>query len=68
MSDGKQFSLSAEQFSAVKEWMAGHKKRYSGAIGGRYSYTFTPTGLGVIAKITDNATGEVLDVTDYDGW
>jgi hypothetical protein len=41
---------------------------YYGAIGGGYTYSFTPTGLGVVAKVTNNLTHEELDVTDYDAW
>lgn len=41
---------------------------YTGIIGGNITYSFTPTGLGVITKITHKLTGEVLDLTDYDSW
>lgn len=41
---------------------------YYGAMGGGLTYSFTPTGLGVIVKITEAITGEEIDVTDYDTW
>jgi len=41
---------------------------YYGAIGGGLTYSFTPTGLGVVVKITHNATNAVLDASDYDNW
>lgn len=36
---------------------------YCGAIGGRYTYKFTPTSLGNIVKVIDNYTKEELDLT-----
>lgn len=41
---------------------------YYGAIGGAYTYMYTPTGLGVIVKIMNNLTEEVLDLTTYEDW
>jgi hypothetical protein len=62
------FGLDKEQLKKVNDWVAGHAKRYGGAIGGRYTYTFTPTSLGTVSKVIDNITKEELDVTDYEGW
>jgi hypothetical protein len=41
---------------------------YYGAIGGAYTYMYTPTGLGLIVKIKNNLTEEILDLTDYENW
>ena len=41
---------------------------YMGAIGGGTTYSFTPTSLGVIVKVHDALTKEVLDLSDYDSW
>jgi len=41
---------------------------YYGAIGGELTYSFTPTGLGVVEVVTHGGTKEKLDVTDYDCW
>jgi len=38
---------------------------YEGAIGGKFTYSFTPTSLGVIAVITCSC-GYKLDCTDYE--
>lgn len=62
------FKLSNEQIVKVNEWMSKHVAQYTGAIGGRYTYSFCPTTLGVLVKITDSVTNEILDVTEYDGW
>ena len=39
---------------------------YSGAIGGGLTYSFTPTSIGVIVKVS--YLDYELDVTDYDEW
>jgi hypothetical protein len=38
------------------------------AIGGRFTYCFTPTGVGVDFTVIDNTTKEVFDATDYKSW
>lgn len=44
------------------------KLPYYGAIGGGYSFTFTPTGIGMACTVTEFITGESIDLTDYDSW
>jgi hypothetical protein len=60
-----------QQKSTLKNWedltMNG-KYPYYGAIGGGLTYSFTPTALGTIVKVTHNYTNETLDVTDYAEW
>ena len=41
---------------------------YAGAIGGRLTYSFTPTGLGTIVVVKCGLTDEELDLTEYDLW
>jgi hypothetical protein len=62
------FSLDKDQLKKLEEWMQTHKKVYTGAIGGRYTYSFTPTSLAVIVKVKDGITNEEIDLTDYTGW
>ncbi|MGC9333536.1 MAG: hypothetical protein ACP5JJ_05265 [Anaerolineae bacterium] len=38
---------------------------YYGAIQGAYVYRFVPTTMGLIAKIENTESGDVLDLTDY---
>jgi len=66
------FSLDPKELEKRKEWEENHNltcpyTSYSGAIGGRLTFSFTPTSLGVIAKIKC-ACGEETDLTDYDLW
>lgn len=52
---------------AEKHIPPGKTYRYSGAIGGAYTWCFTPTSIGTIASIRCSC-GEKLDITDYDEW
>lgn len=64
------FQVSKEQDKQISEWM--HKKRKDGkpegAIGGRFTFNFTPTSLGVVITVKDNILKDFIDVTDYDSW
>lgn len=64
------FDLDKEESKRLREWDEAHEcelKEYSGAIGGRLTYQFTPTGLGCVVKIICGC-GEEIDVTDYGYW
>jgi|SRR5581483_455793 len=53
---------------AMKPYGEGGKLiRYSGAIGGAYTWEFTPTSLGIAVNLRCSC-GEKFDVTDYDLW
>ena len=62
------FALDEAQVAKINEWVSGHNLVYEGASGGRYTYSFTPTSLGIVYEVIDNVTGEKLNVTDYDLW
>jgi hypothetical protein len=63
------FKLTEDQQEETKEWMNSHDCTidYEGAIGGKITYNFTPTGLGVIERVSCSC-GSVLDLTEYDKW
>lgn len=63
------FSLGDQDISRVNEWKAAHDcgLSYQGAIGGKYTYCFSPTNLGIVVKVRC-ACGSEIDVTDYDSW
>lgn len=44
----------------------GREYPYFGAVGGDLTYSFTPTSLGTIVRVT--SCGKTLDLTDYDMW
>ncbi len=66
----KLFEFSDLEAASAIEWDKAHEcslKDDRGAIGGRLSYTFTPTSLGCIIKVKCGCGAE-LDLTAYDEW
>ena len=63
-----QFELSSKEVERAREFESGLDDVYCGAIGGRITYSFTPTSIGTIVKIKDSVTGKELDLTDYYTW
>lgn len=65
------FTLTAEQMKKFDKWRKKKNKKngevYVGAIGGAYTFCFTPTGIGTAEKVTC-ADGTELDLTDLDTW
>lgn len=77
------YKFSEEQLDMLHQWQAEQdalwvqsqqmvdpnepSRPYYGAIGGELSYTFTPTGIGMVVKVT-HANGAEIDLTDYDAW
>lgn len=62
------FNITDQQAEKLKEWFDARPERYGGAIGGRFTYSITPTSIGIIYKVKDNATGEEIDLTEYEDW
>jgi len=65
------FTLTDEQSRKIQDWkmeIEAAERRSVGAIGGRYTYEFSPTSLGVVEKVRDSLTNKVLDVTEYGDW
>lgn len=59
------FELDERQKEKFLEWVKTLPPEPSTAIGGAFTYMFTPTGLGVIVKVK-YYNGEEIDLTDYD--
>lgn len=62
----QKFELTDDQEKKLAEW-SGHCKTYAGAIGGRITISFTPTGLGTCVW-AECICGEKLDLTEVDDW
>lgn len=69
-----EFKLFEEEERTYREWKSKHDKMCpladvdnQGAIGGRLTFSFTPTSLGVIYKVKC-ACGKEKDITSYDQW
>ena len=59
------FKLTKDQLNKIQEW---EKFLPQAEEGGRFTYSFTPTSLGVILVVSDVITGKKLDVTEYEYW
>lgn len=57
----------AKKHDEEKHIKTGQKIRYSGAIGGAYTWSFTSTSIGQVATL-ECSCGEKIDVSDYDNW
>lgn len=45
------FPITPEQDAEIKEWKKKYEGQHFGAIGGAFTYSFTPTGIGTFATI-----------------
>lgn len=71
--------FSQEEFQKYTEWDDKHYPKCKfyddgtkvdspqGAIGGRLTFSFTPTSVGLIIRV-ECACGEKIDCTDYSCW
>ncbi len=65
------FDLSEKQKETIIKWkMSRNCLLGQGASGGRWTYSFTPTSLGLVINVIDNLIKEdnILDLTDYENW
>ena len=63
------FCLTTEEYKKFQEWKSQKDpKVYTGAIGGRFTFHFTPTSLGCIVKVSDSVDKDEIDLTDYESW
>lgn len=68
---GIEFIVPDDETIVAGNWLKEHEKICKqtdvGAIGGKYTWSFTQTGLGCI-MVLKCACGEEIDVTDYENW
>jgi hypothetical protein len=62
------FELGERESKLAREFMNKKRLEYTGAIGGQFTYEFTPTSLGLGCAIIDNVSKERCDLTDYESW
>jgi len=69
-----QFVISGLQIDKLTSWLNKHDKKCRfakpgncGAIGGRLQYSFVPTSIGEVIKVTC-ACGKEVDLSDYEDW
>jgi len=61
------FELDEDQVKKFEAWDKKLKKLAPATIGGGYTFSFTPTGLGVVVEV-ERADGKKINLTDYDKW
>lgn len=63
------FTISLEDCLRLIEWDKDHECTLTtqGAIGGRITYEFTPTGLGLITVVRC-ACGDKINLTNFENW
>lgn len=69
------FQLTKQEVQRLKEWDELHIITHHGGkdpdntpIGGRLTFEFTPTSLGVIVQVRCACKQDTCDLTDYDAW
>lgn len=69
-----QFELDDDEITRFKAWRDEQEEKVSkmsrgyGACGGGYTFSFTPTGIGLSVTVKNTVTKEEIDLTDYDSW
>jgi hypothetical protein len=63
----KYFILDKEILKDINKWKREQKSKDSSNYisGERWTYMFTPGGLGTIIEVRDNILNEIKDFTDY---
>lgn len=63
------FHVSKQQREAASKWFEEHRKDHGQitAIGGAYTWCFTPTSLGVATSIKCSC-GDTLNISNYSEW
>jgi len=65
------FELDEDEIKIFEIWKNEQMKKSDklhSSVGGRWSFTFTTTGIGIIAEVKDNNTGETKTLTNFDNW
>jgi len=72
------FNLTEEQDKKLSKWIEEQDAKVAamqekvrpnyGCSGGAYTYSFTPTSLGVVIKVKNAITNDEIDLTEYDQW
>lgn len=67
------FSLNQNQIDIFEKWDKTHNRRkcrkaYTGAIGGRLTFSFTSTGIGDIVTVRCALCRKEKNLTEYDKW
>jgi hypothetical protein len=61
------FTLTEAEYKRFFDWAQQFKGSNPGAIGGMFTFSFTPTTIGTIVTVK-HSSGAEIDLTDYDLW
>ena len=66
----KTFTIDKEDLKKINKWKKEQKEKDNSNFvsGERWSYIFTPGGLGQMIGVRDNILNEEKDFTNYDYW
>lgn len=66
----ERFVLEEWQTKSFEKWKKKQLKKDPSmpAAGERWTFMFTPTGIGTVVKVKDDCTDEELDLTDWENW
>jgi uncharacterized protein (UPF0218 family) len=64
------FELDKTQIEKFEKWKKKQLKKNQSifTIGERWSFVFTPSGLGLIINVKDNKTNDEIELTDWDNF
>jgi hypothetical protein len=64
------FEVDDAQMIRFERWRKEMKEKNSfiPTAGERWTFCFTPTGLGTVVEAVDNTTKERLDLTEWNSW
>ena len=64
------FELDESEIKKFEKWKKKMKKKDDSipSAGERWTFMFTPTGVGTVVYAMDELTGEKIDITDWDNF
>lgn len=64
----RNFELSEEQYNKYLKWydLQLEKDNELPTAGERFTFHFTPSGIGTIIKVSDDLLNELYDLTEYE--
>jgi len=65
-----EFKLEDKELEDAEKFIKSQKKKDNNipTAGERWTYLFTPSGLGTSVRIQDELLGDIKDITDWDCW
>lgn len=66
----EKFELTDKQYQKYEIWHDNQmiKDKFLPTAGERFTFCFTPTGLGTIVIVQDDYLNEEIDITDWENW